>query len=58
MTTRKFFVGGNWKMNGSLAQLTSLCSQLSAAKFDSTLTGMSFLNPSTPLFNKFMRCDT
>lgn len=43
MTVRKFLVGGNWKMNGSVAQLNSLCSQLVSAKFDSTQTGTLIL---------------
>ena len=29
--TRKFFVGGNWKCNGTLSSITELCSKWSAA---------------------------
>ena len=31
---RKFFVGGNWKMNGDKASLASLCEAFNAANVD------------------------
>ncbi len=31
---RTFFVGGNWKMNGSLESIKSLTKTLSEAKFE------------------------
>ena len=34
MSDRKFFVGGNWKMNGSIAQYKSLITDLKNAKLD------------------------
>lgn len=34
MSDRKFFVGGNWKMNGSMSQYKSLITDLQNAKLD------------------------
>jgi len=35
MSGRTFFVGGNWKMNGSLDQMNTLIKNLLEAKLDS-----------------------
>ena len=31
---RKFFVGGNWKMNGTKAEIDAICSWLTAGPLD------------------------
>ena len=31
---RKFFVGGNWKMNGTKAEIDTICSWLTAGPLD------------------------
>jgi triosephosphate isomerase len=36
---RKFFVGGNWKMNGTRAQLKTLVDGLNGFAFDKTKVG-------------------
>jgi triosephosphate isomerase len=42
MAARKFFVGGNFKMNGSIKMIDSLVEQLNNAKLDGS-TGSCFL---------------
>jgi hypothetical protein len=34
---RKFFVGGNWKMNGDKATIEGICSTLKSADTDSNV---------------------
>jgi triosephosphate isomerase len=36
---RKFFVGGNWKMNGSVAENEKLLQTLNTMKFNQSSTG-------------------
>ena len=35
MTSRRFFVGGNWKMNGDKGMIDSIVKNLNAAKIPS-----------------------
>jgi hypothetical protein len=38
---RKFFVGGNWKMNGDCKQIAALTKKLANAEFDPEVTDIS-----------------
>ncbi len=43
--SRTFFVGGNWKMNGSLESIKSLTKTLSEAKFEDNVGELAPLQP-------------
>ena len=41
--TRGFFVGGNWKMNGSKAMIDGICENLNAAAVPENTKGKQFV---------------
>lgn len=51
--SRKFFVGGNWKMNGDKKSLGELIQTLNAAKVDPANVGMCCWSISFKTFNTF-----
>lgn len=54
MTDRKFFVGGNWKMNGNKASIDGIVGFLTAGPLDPN-TGNKYVYYTPIIFLSFMQ---